>query len=131
MWIFINLPLGSVWMELILLKLKTEDWKHCSKIIFKYVNSAMEPIFNEKVAEKWYFWVCEQCTDALFTVEKSTFIATVREQQLQTTWNACQKKKKKKGKTRMWNVNVDPNLSLDYIIFVNFSCLQNFKVIKN
>ena len=44
------------------------------------MSSAMEPIFNEKVAEKWYFWVREQCTDALFTVEKSTFAATVREQ---------------------------------------------------
>ena len=29
------------------------NWKHCSKIIFKYVNSAVGPIFNEKVAEKW------------------------------------------------------------------------------
>ena len=37
--------LGSVWIQL-----KTE--KHCSKIIFKYVNSTVGPIFNEKVAEK-------------------------------------------------------------------------------
>jgi len=32
------------------LKLKTE--KHCSKIIFKYVNNTVGPIFNEKVVEK-------------------------------------------------------------------------------
>ena len=32
------------------LKLKTE--KYCSKIIFKCVNSTVELIFNEKVAEK-------------------------------------------------------------------------------
>ena len=32
---------------------KTENWKHCNKIIFKCVNSAVWPIFNEKVAEKW------------------------------------------------------------------------------
>ena len=59
---------------------ETENWKHCSKIIFKYVNSAVELIFNEKVTEKWYLWVREQCTDALFMVEKSTFAATVHEQ---------------------------------------------------
>ena len=40
---------GSVWIELIVaenLKLKTENWKHCSKIIFKCVNSIVGPIFN-------------------------------------------------------------------------------------
>ena len=39
-------------------------------------------------------------------------------------------KKKKKGKMRTWDVNVDPNLSLDYIIFIYFLCIQNFNVIK-
>ena len=34
-----------------------KNWKHCSKIIFKYVNSVVESIFNEKVAEKWDLWV--------------------------------------------------------------------------
>ena len=29
-----------------------ENWKNCSKIIFKYVNSVTGLIFNEKVAEK-------------------------------------------------------------------------------
>ena len=42
----------DVWIELILLKLKTENWKHCSKIIFKCVNSAVGPIFNEKIDKK-------------------------------------------------------------------------------
>ena len=36
---------------------ETENWKHCSKIIFKCVNSAMWPIFNEKVAENWSLWI--------------------------------------------------------------------------
>ena len=35
---------GSVRLQPILLK--TENWKHCSKIIFKCVNSATGPIFN-------------------------------------------------------------------------------------
>ena len=29
-----------------------ENWKHCSKIIFKCVNIAMRPIFNENFVEK-------------------------------------------------------------------------------
>ena len=45
---------------------KTENWKHCSKIIFKYVNSTVGPIVNEKVTEKWNLWVREQYTDAQF-----------------------------------------------------------------
>ena len=48
---------GSVWIELIFAE--TENWnrKYCSKIIFKCVNSIVRPIFNEKMAEKWYLWV--------------------------------------------------------------------------
>ena len=33
------------------LLLKTENWKHCNKIIFKCVNSAMGPSFNENFVE--------------------------------------------------------------------------------
>ena len=40
------------------LKLKTE--KHCSKIIFKCVNSTVGPIYNEKVAKKWNLWIHKQ-----------------------------------------------------------------------
>ena len=59
------------------------NWKHCSKIIFKCVNNAVWPIFNEKIAEKWNLWIRKQCTNTLFIVEKSTSAAE-------------QKKKKKK-----------------------------------
>ena len=34
------------------------------------MNSIMGSIFNEKVDKKLYLWVREQCTNALFTVEK-------------------------------------------------------------
>ena len=57
---------------------ETENRKYCSKIIFKFVNSVVRPIFNEKVAEKWNLWVREQCTNALFIVEKSTFVSTIQ-----------------------------------------------------
>ena len=36
------------------------------------MNSAVGPIFNEKVTEKWNLWVREQCMDTLFIVKKST-----------------------------------------------------------
>ena len=43
-----------------MLKLKTYCWNHCSKIIFKCINSTVGPIFNEKVAKKWNLWVYKQ-----------------------------------------------------------------------
>ena len=36
-----NAYLGSVWIPLI-----TENWKYCSKIIFKYVNNIVRPNFK-------------------------------------------------------------------------------------
>ena len=52
--------LGSVWISFIAenWKLKIENWKHCSKIIFKYLNSAVGPSFNLKFAE---FCTCGSC----------------------------------------------------------------------
>ena len=41
------------------------NWKHCSEIIFKCVNSAMRPIFNKKVVENcnlWDLWTVHVCT---------------------------------------------------------------------
>ena len=48
-----------------------ENWKYYSKIIFKCVNSAVRPIFNEKVTEKWDLWVYKQCTRPINITEKS------------------------------------------------------------
>ena len=47
--------LGSVSISLILLKI--ENWKHCNKIIFKFLNSAVWPIFNKSFVEKRDLWV--------------------------------------------------------------------------
>ena len=41
------------------------NWKYCSEINFKCVNSAVGPIFNEKIAEKcnlWDSWTVHRCT---------------------------------------------------------------------
>ena len=91
--------LGSVWIELILLKLKTENWKHCSKIIFKCVNSVVGPIFNEKIDKKWNLWVHEQYTDALFTKDGSKVVATVHIPYMNST--ACWGKGVEKKKCRI------------------------------
>ena len=42
----IKSPFGYCW------KLKTENCKYCNKIVFKYVNSVVGPIFNEIFIEK-------------------------------------------------------------------------------
>ena len=78
-------------------KLKTENWKHCSKINFKCVNSTMEPIFNEKIVKKWYLWIREQYIqymNTLFTVEKSTLNSSRKPPETHA-------KKEKKNKKRV------------------------------
>ena len=89
------------------MKLKTE--KYCNEIIFKYVNSTVRPIFNEKVVEKCNLWVCEQCTNALFTVEKPTNMGL---------------KKKKKRKTRISAKHGRVTLNLNgTLVFANYEIL--------
>ena len=70
----------SLWLRVCLDRTyfaETENWKHCSKIVFKCVNSAVGPIFNEKIDKKWNLWVSEQCTDTLFTENWSKVAAIV------------------------------------------------------
>ena len=63
------------------------NWKHCNEIIFKCVNSTVEPIFNKKVTEKCNLWNRKQCTYALFTVDKVNYYG-------------LKKKKERRGKRR-------------------------------
>ena len=79
---------------------ETENWKNCSKIIFKCVNSIVGPIFNEKVAKKWDLWIPWTVHGTHWCVEKSNIMATVHEQCMNSnrnsvicSWNTCQKKK--------------------------------------
>ena len=102
--------LGSVWIGLILLKLKTYCWNHCSKIIFKCINSTVGPIFNEKIDKKWNLWVREQCTDALFT-KKVNICGYCSLNSSHTPPKTRENKKNKiKSKRGLWNVN--PNRGL-------------------
>ena len=58
---------------------ETENWKHCSKIIFKCMNSTLRHIFNEKVAEKWDLWVLWIVHETHWYAEKSNIVAIVHE----------------------------------------------------
>ena len=76
---------------------ETENWKHYYKIIFKCVTSAIGPIFNGKIAEKWSLWdslTMHGCTVHCWKVKHMLL----------------EKKKKKKGKKRKrGSANADPN----------------------
>ena len=68
------------------------------------MNSAVGPIFNEKIDKKRNLWVREQCMDALFTENWSKVAVTVHVPYINSSckWgeNACKKKEKKKEKRR-------------------------------
>ena len=71
------------------LLLKAENWKYCSKIIFKYVNSAVGSIFNESFIEKKRFvgpvnsaqdllTDTEQCLWVLWTVLDTAYCGKLK-----------------------------------------------------
>ena len=65
--IALRINYGSIWIEFILLKLRNENWKHCSKIIFKCVNSIVDPFLMKKLLKNVICETRQQCTDILFT----------------------------------------------------------------
>ena len=83
-----KVQLWSVWIELIVAE--TEKWKHCSKIIFKCVNSVVGPIFNIFKFINSAATVCEQWFLSLY----SKFM-----------WFYCSCVEKKKKKTQ--NVEIE------------------------
>ena len=92
--------LGSVWIGLILLKLKIYCWNHCSKIIFKCVNNTVRPIFNEKVAKKWNFWVHEQYMMHCLLQKSQHLRLLFIEQYMNSNHVLPKRVKKKKNKTQ-------------------------------
>ena len=87
--------------------LKTENWKHCSKIIFKYVNNVVGSIFNENFVEKRDLWVP-------WTVHGSYWNSV----------NALLKKKKKKGET----LDVDVDAVSKWILSMRLDLDENYKL---
>ena len=96
----LHINLGSVWIGLILLKLKTYCWNHCSKIIFKCVNSIVGLIFNEKVAKKWNLWVHEQYTMHCLR-QKSQHLRLLFIEQYMNSNRVLPKRVKKKKRRRV------------------------------
>ena len=96
---FYSIYKGSVWIWLILLKLKIYCWNHYSKIIFKCVNSIVGPIFNEKVAKKWNLWVHEQYIMHCLW-QKSQLLRLLFIKQYMNSNRVLPKRGKKKKKTQ-------------------------------
>ena len=63
-----------------------KNWKYCSKIIFKCVNSVVWPIFNESFGEKEIYGSHKQCPTPTGK-DRNMFL------------------KKKKPKMRLWNAD--------------------------
>ena len=120
--------LGSVWIGLILLKLKIYCWNHCSKIIFKCVNNTVRPIFNEKIAKKWNFWVYEQYMMHCL-LQKSQHLRLLFIEQYMNSNHVLPKrvkKKKNKRKTQTWKENAYPNIRLVMVYPFNWSIVENY-----
>ena len=90
--IYFSINIGFIWIELIFAETENWNWKHCSKIIFKRVNSTMGLIFNEKVAEKCNLWDLWIVHGALFIVDKSTIASWIKKKKKNR--NAEQKHKR-------------------------------------
>ena len=116
---------GSVWIEIIVAenwKLKTENWKHCSKIIFKCVNSIVGPIFN-------IFLIHEQCINSAKQYMNSAKQCVNSEPMWGYCSRAVKKKKKaenvdaaKRQETRKPNTHKKPIIILS-IKYLNFKFL--------
>ena len=90
--------LRSVWIELILLKLKIENWKYCSKIIFKYVIVPWDPFLMKKLLKSD---ICGFVNSARMHYSRLKSQHTVAANLLKCMH--AKKKKKKKGlKTQTW-----------------------------
>ena len=82
--LFFILILESLIFFYKLILLKTKNWKHCKKIIFKCMNSAVWSIFNENFVEKKDLWV-------MWTVHEIHWKIHF------TCWNTFLKKKQNKN----------------------------------
>ena len=120
---------GSVWIGLILLKLKTYCWNHCSKIIFKCVNSIVEPIFNEKVAKKWNLWVYKQYTMHCLR-QKSQHLRLLFIEQYMNSNRVLPKrvKKKKNAKRRRVKRNIQTNAKFPFNTIIKIYFETNIKI---
>ena len=96
-----------------------ENWKHCSKIIFKCVNSAVRLIFKLLFFNK----VVVGLMNSAWTVTLSLVQCNHVHEQYQLLFISAEKKKKRKRKTcKRINANADPNCTLVLVV----SYIQSF-----
>ena len=88
-----------------MLKLKTYCWNYCNKIIFKYVNSTVRPIFNEKVAKKWNLWVHKQYMMHCLLQKSQHLLLLFIKQYMNSNRISPKRVKKKKKKSKTQNAN--------------------------
>ena len=110
------------WIPFILLK--TKNWKHYSKIIFKYVNNTVRPIFNENFVEKrglWVLWTVHKThwqTHKIFLVKEVVGPAHSAQDPLtdkipcETRFSIFLKKKKENANTQTQHQKRNPNAYL-------------------
>ena len=122
----------SVWIQFIFAKIENWNWKHYSEIIFKFVNSAVKPIFNEKVIEKCNLrdpWTVHGCIVHSWLVNNCGLKQKKKK-----------KKKKEKGKKlKTWTHNQtrNPNCTIDILepstpcvawnFNLNFTCTSRIR----
>ena len=90
----------SVWIQLIFAK--TENWKYCNKIIFKYVNSIMNPWTVHKQCPLSLV----QCSNVMLLFTNSAFVHYIV-LTCDITVHLL-KKKKKKRQTWVWKHGSKP-----------------------
>ena len=87
---------GSVQIQLILLK--TENRKHCSKIIFKCVSSALRPIFNI------FFFLKKVLVgpvNSRLCLLHSEYMCMTSAAAIHTCWKKKKKKKEEEGNVKL------------------------------
>ena len=108
---------GSVQIELILLK--PENKKHCNKIIFKCVNSAVGPIFNI------FFWI--KWLLVLWTVHFVSCTVNPCAWTVQLLFIRA-KKKKKKWNSKCRRVMSPIQMARCHVNFFNGSCRLSLQI---
>ena len=101
----IGASMGPFGLNLLLLKLKTENWKHCSKIIFKCINSVLGPVNSTWAVHKQYM-------NNVFGPLHGKIM-----------WFYCSRKKKKKKKAwkrKMWTRDSVDSKRVLYMTNCNF-----------
>ena len=108
-----------VWIELIFAETENWNWKHCSEIIFKCVNSAVGPIFNKKLLKNVICGTMNSAQMHCSQLTKSTIAAEPKK-----------KKEKNAAPKRRRRNNFHPNGHNKYFLYWHHIILYQNPSIK-